>query len=106
MILFTERTIIVSEFIGKPLCECQSLEPQVVLRIFYQIAAGLAHIHKCGFVMKNLEPKHILVDELDNVKLFNYGMFYQTNGGEYVTFPIGYCYHDLNTMAMIEFVSK
>lgn len=40
-------------------------------------------------LFQNLEPKNVLVDELNNVKLFNYGMFHQTNGGDYVAFPIG-----------------
>lgn len=85
----TERTIVVSEFIGRPLTERSTLEIDVSLRIFYQIANGLAHIHKLGFVAQNLEPKHILIDDYDNVKLFNYGLFYQTNGGDLVAFPIG-----------------
>lgn len=78
-----------SEYIGRPLTEKSALETDVTLRIFYQIANGLGHIHKQGFVVQNLEPKHILVDDYDNVKLFNYGLFYQTNGGDLVAFPIG-----------------
>lgn len=61
----------------------------MALRIFYQIAKGLSHIHKIGLVVQNLEPKNILIDELNNAKIFNYGMFHQTNGAELVAFPIG-----------------
>lgn len=64
-------------------------DDELILRIFYQIANGLDHIHHLDFAMQNLEPKHVLVDNAHNVKLFNYGMYYQTNRGEYVTFPIG-----------------
>lgn len=60
-----------------------------VLKTFYQIASGLNHIDKLDFTMHTLEPKNVLIDELGNVKLFNYGMYNQTNQGEYVTFPIG-----------------
>lgn len=63
---------------------------QIILRIFYQIANGLDHIHGLGFAMQNLEPKNVLIDSEYNVKLFNYGMYHQTNRGKCVTFPIGW----------------
>lgn len=61
-----------------------------IIRIFYQIANGLKHINELDFVMNNLEPKNILIDDNLNVKLYNYGLFHQTNHGELVAFPIGY----------------
>lgn len=88
-IFVTERTIVVSEYIGKPLSEQSVHTYDDILKIFYQIANGLNHIETLDFTMHTLEPKNVLVDELGNVKLFNYGLFYQTNQGEYVTFPIG-----------------
>ncbi|XP_031637327.1 TBC domain-containing protein kinase-like protein isoform X2 [Contarinia nasturtii] len=87
-----ERTIIVMEYVGKPLSEklaVQNICYDDVLKCFYQIACGLNHIDNLDFTMQTLEPKNVLIDELGNVKLFNYGMYYQTNQGEYVTFPIG-----------------
>lgn len=86
---FIERTIIVSEYIGTPLSEKPVHSYDDILKIFYQIANGLSHIESLDFTMHTLEPKNVLIDELGNVKLFNYGMFYQTNQGEFVTFPIG-----------------
>lgn len=86
---FSERTIIVSEYIGKPLSEQPVHSYDDVLKTFYQIANGLRHIEKLDFTMHTLEPKNVLIDELGNVKLFNYGLYHQTNQGEYVTFPIG-----------------
>lgn len=86
---FIERTIVVSETIGKPLNEQTIHSYDLILKIFYQIANALNHIEALDFTMHTLEPKNVLIDELGNVKLFNYGMFYQTNQGEYVTFPIG-----------------
>lgn len=87
--MFLERTIIVSEYVGRPLTEQPFHCYDDILKIFYQIACGLKQIQSLDFTVQTLEPKNILVDELGNVKLFNYGMFYQTNRGEYVTFPIG-----------------
>lgn len=87
--MFSERTIIVSEYVGKPLNETTVSDLDHKLKIFYQIANGLDHIYQNGFVVQNLEPRNVLIDELFNVKLYNYGIFYQTNRGEYVTFPIG-----------------
>lgn len=86
---FLERTIIVSEYVGESLSEKSFNNVDDILRIFYQVARGLAYIHENGFAVQNLEPKNILVDELNNAKLYNYGLFCQTNGGEYITFPIG-----------------
>lgn len=85
-----ERTIIVSEYVGQPLTEKPYHIYDDILRIFYQIACGLEHMQKLNFTMQTLEPKNVLVDELGNVKLFNYGMFHQTDRGDLVTFPIGF----------------
>lgn len=86
-----ERTIVVSEYSDGTL-EHKSrvaFNSTQILRIFYQIACGISEVHRNEFAIHNLEPKNILLNELDNVKLFNYGLFYMTNGGEYVPFPIG-----------------
>lgn len=92
--MISERTIIVSEYVGAPLTECGGqLMLDVIKKCFYQIASALAHINEQGFVCHSLEPATVLLDELNNVKLFNYGLFYMTNGGDYVTFPIGYIFN-------------
>lgn len=90
MIPNLERLIIVSEYVGRPLNEHKFENIDDILRIFYQISAGLSETVRLGFGVRTLEPKNILVDQLGNVKLFNYGLSYQTNCGEYVAFPIGY----------------
>lgn len=79
-----------SEYIGRPLNEQKFTNMDDILKIFYQISTGLSRIAQLGFSVRTLEPKNILVDRLANVKLFNYGLSYQTNCGEYVGFPIGY----------------
>ncbi|GAB0099395.1 TBC domain-containing protein kinase-like protein [Sergentomyia squamirostris] len=84
-----ERTIIVSECVGEPLSQRLPLSAEVSLQIFHQVAAGLDHIHQQGLVHHNVEPENILLDGAHRVKLFNYGLFYITNSGSYVSFPIG-----------------
>lgn len=37
----------------------------------------------------NLEPSNILLDSDRNIKLFNFGLYYMTNSGKYISFPIG-----------------
>lgn len=84
--------IVVSEYFGSTLEEKFHMiksNHQNILRIFHQIATALNYLDSIDFVVHNLEPKHILLDELNNVKIFNYGLFNMTNGGEYVCFPIG-----------------
>jgi len=43
------------------------------VRIFKQIAAGLAHMHKRGFVHADIKPGNILVTEDDQVKIIDLG---------------------------------
>uniref|UniRef100_T1GS96 Protein kinase domain-containing protein n=1 Tax=Megaselia scalaris TaxID=36166 RepID=T1GS96_MEGSC len=87
-----ERILVVSEYHGTSLEEKFHMiksNHQNILRIFHQIATALNFLDQNDFVVHNLEPKHILLDELNNVKIFNYGLFNMTNCGEYVAFPIG-----------------
>lgn len=66
-----------------------NLSVTLILRICYQISAALKVLNDHKIVAHNLEPKNILLGENDNVKLFNYGLFYMTKSGEHVPFPIG-----------------
>lgn len=83
-----ERTVIVSEYFGKPLNEIYLPNQEVIIKIFYQIANALDHINKNNFANHALEPGNILVDDSFNVKLFNYGLFFMTNNQKFVSFPI------------------
>lgn len=72
------------------------LSNEQLLRIFYQVAVAIDVLHGHKLVVHNLEPRHILLQGLDEeeggvlrVKLFNYGMHLMTKGGAYVPFPIG-----------------
>lgn len=79
----------VSEYTGKPLSECTSLNLEEKIGICGQIANGLHVLHDKGYIHRNLSPDNILVDSSNNVKLFNFGLYYMTGQGKDVSFPIG-----------------
>jgi serine/threonine-protein kinase len=43
------------------------------VKIFYQVARGLAHMHARGFVHADLKPSNIMVTEDDRVKIIDLG---------------------------------
>ena len=47
-------------------------EAQAV-RIFRQVAAGLAHMHGRGYVHADIKPHNVMVDEHDGVKIIDLG---------------------------------
>lgn len=61
------------------LVDAQSLDQRVPLsqlkaiKIFCQIARGLAHMHSKGFVHADIKPSNILVNEQDEVKIIDLG---------------------------------
>ncbi|CAB4391474.1 unnamed protein product [Rhizophagus irregularis] len=56
----------------------------------FQILKALAYLNQNGITHHNLAPHNILLDIEGRIKLADYGLFYMTNGGEDVDFPIGY----------------
>lgn len=79
-----------SEYRGNPLSEFGAIfDSPFVAKLLYQVASALDHLNGQGLVCHNLEPANVLLDEHDNLKLFNYGLFHMTHRGEYVSFPIG-----------------
>lgn len=60
-----------------------------LLRVARQVLSGLEYMNKHGITNRNLQLENILIDDQGCIKLFNYGLYYMTNGGKYVTFPIG-----------------
>ncbi|CAI2169637.1 3137_t:CDS:10 [Funneliformis geosporum] len=56
----------------------------------FQILKALTYLNQNGITHHNLDPHNILLDAEGKVKLADYGLFYMTNGGADVDFPIGY----------------
>ena len=90
MFLFTERIIVVAEVIGKSLKECKSkFSFEEVANIGKQVAIGLKFLHDQDIIHRTLSDDNILIDNDGRVKLFNYGLYYMTDRGREVSFPLG-----------------
>ncbi|XP_026469381.1 TBC domain-containing protein kinase-like protein [Ctenocephalides felis] len=90
-----ERTIIVAQYSGRTLAEhCASELPNISINFITKVAKGLVngikHLHSLGITHRNLSPENILIGDNNEIKLFNYGLYYMTLNGKYVSFPIGY----------------
>ncbi|KAJ8931513.1 hypothetical protein NQ314_015586 [Rhamnusium bicolor] len=85
-----ERTIVVSQYCGNPLSnyiEKNTFSFEDTKRIAYQILSGLNELHKRKVIHRNLSSDNVLLQE-NNIKLFNYGLYYMTDNGRLVSFPI------------------
>ncbi|XP_012267858.2 TBC domain-containing protein kinase-like protein [Athalia rosae] len=85
-----ERTVVVAEYSGDPLSSEKNLSIETVRKISYQCLLALCHMNKLGLVHRHLSPDNILINKDGNVKLYNYGLYYMTDSGKNVSFPIGY----------------
>jgi serine/threonine-protein kinase len=47
--------------------------PAQAVRVFHQVAQGLAHMHARGFVHADIKPSNIMVTEHDEVKIIDLG---------------------------------
>ncbi|XP_045476153.1 TBC domain-containing protein kinase-like protein [Harmonia axyridis] len=86
-----ERTIIVSQYCGKPLSDIvgkEALSVDYVKKIAFQLFTAVNVLHKKKMVHRNLSPENILMQNSGDIKLFNYGLYYMTNNGALVSFPI------------------
>nr|CAI5860061.1 unnamed protein product [Callosobruchus analis] len=85
-----ERTIVVSQYCGKvlsSLIEKSEFSIDAIKRIAYQVLQGLMELHSSNIVHHNLSSENILIEN-GNIKLFNYGLYYMTDNGKLVSFPI------------------
>lgn len=56
---------------------------------FLQVIQGLVYLNNFGTVNCNLSPDNILIDPYGQTKLYNYGLYYMTEAGTAVSFPLG-----------------
>ncbi|XP_030758125.1 TBC domain-containing protein kinase-like protein [Sitophilus oryzae] len=86
-----ERTIVVSQYCGTPLAnlvEKHTFSHLQIKKIAYQILQGLSLLHSLKIVHRCLSNENILLQDNDNIKLFNYGLYYMTDNGALVPFPV------------------
>ncbi|CAL1543296.1 unnamed protein product [Lymnaea stagnalis] len=66
-----------------------SLSETQIANIGFQILDGLTYLHEKKVVHRNLSLDNILIDKQGNIKLSEYGLYYMTDYGADVSFPIG-----------------
>ncbi|ELU03407.1 hypothetical protein CAPTEDRAFT_220004 [Capitella teleta] len=88
-----ERLIVVTEFyktnLAAALRTSKYSDTSCLTTLAFEILSGLAYLNSRGFIHRNLSPQNILFDTKGFVKLANYGMYYMTDSGADVSFPIG-----------------
>ncbi|KAL4235012.1 hypothetical protein ACF0H5_006650 [Mactra antiquata] len=64
-----------------------------LVKLAFEVLQGLYYMNQHEVTHRNLSMDNILLDTEGKVKLSNFGMYYMTNGGAYVSFPVGQmCY--------------
>ncbi|XP_076066691.1 TBC domain-containing protein kinase-like protein [Oratosquilla oratoria] len=89
-----ERLMVIQEFYPLNLSEaCQRYEQinsqEGLTAVAHQVLQGLMYLNNFGTVNRNLTPDNILIDPKGEAKLYSYGLYYMTEGGAAVSFPIG-----------------
>jgi serine/threonine protein kinase len=59
---------------GETLDKAKLIKPARLLRIFQQIAAGLAHMHQKGVLHADMKPNNVMVGRGNAVKILDYGL--------------------------------
>ncbi|XP_011498464.1 PREDICTED: TBC domain-containing protein kinase-like protein [Ceratosolen solmsi marchali] len=85
-----ERTIVVAEYRGEALATKENLSNDDIIKIAYQCLIGLKYMNELGLVHSHLSPENILINKNGDVQLYNFGLYYMTDHGKNVSFPIGY----------------
>ncbi|XP_020294246.1 TBC domain-containing protein kinase-like protein [Pseudomyrmex gracilis] len=84
-----ERIVVVSEYSGDPLSTKHDLNTEEIIRISFQCLLALQHMNELDLVHRHLSPDNILIKKNGDIQLYNYGLYYMTDGGKNVSFPIG-----------------
>lgn len=80
----------VAEYNGDPLNSKKNLNTDDILKIAFQCLLGLQYMNNLGLVHRHLSPENILFNKSGNVQLYNFGLYFMTDCGKNVSFPIGY----------------
>lgn len=81
--------MVVAEYSGDPL-STKRLNIEEIVQISFQCLLGLQHMNELDLVHRHLSPDNILIKKNGDVQLYNYGLYYMTDGGKNVSFPIRY----------------
>uniref|UniRef100_A0A8C5FS15 TBC1 domain containing kinase n=1 Tax=Gadus morhua TaxID=8049 RepID=A0A8C5FS15_GADMO len=81
-----ERLVVVAEHYESSLSDFQRQGKTVA----YEVLEGLEFMNKHGMVHRALAPNNVLMDHKGNLKLAKFGLYYMTDRGGDVDFPIGY----------------
>lgn len=88
-----ERLIVVSEHYKNNLKSISKSgrfsSEENLIELAYGVLQGLAYLNSKGITHRNLSKRNILFGNEGHVKLLEYGLYYMTNYGADVSFPIG-----------------
>ena len=82
--------MVVTEYSGNPLSTRHDLSTKEIIKISFQSLLALRCMNELDLVHRHLSPDNILIKKNGDVQLYNYGLYYMTDGGKNVSFPIGY----------------
>lgn len=86
-----ERLVIVFEHFKTSLQDeiPNKLSTEAIGKICRQVVEALDYLHSNGIVHQALSPSSILLDDMHQVKVANYGLCHMTEHGKTVPFPLG-----------------
>lgn len=90
LVVFIERIVVVTEYNGDPLSSKENLGTDDIIKIAFQCLLGLHCMNTLDLVHRHLSPDNVLINKSGNVQLYNFGLYYMTDSGKNVCFPIGY----------------
>lgn len=76
----------------------ENLTVDDIIKVAFQCLLGLQHMNTLGLVHRHLSPDNILINTSGNVQLYNFGLYYMTDSGKNVSFPIGFVLMQLSIL--------
>jgi len=94
----TDRIIVVSEHfpltlrneLERRLRQQRPFDEMELKRLAFTILSALVYLNQQNIVHRNLSLDNVLFDSKGCIKLSDYGLYYMTDAGANVPFPIGY----------------